>query len=297
MIADVQDVVFLIGGDKVLDDVSIKIEKGSFFTLFGLDDAGKTTLLNLLCGFCRPDEGYVEVCGQDPSSGVINGRGLRFVPDDIIWEDFLTGRAYLDFCRQNSTYYKVELEQELCRIFQLPLDRKLTTLTYEENKMLQIAGAVSAMPEMLVLDEPKNFLGRNTYRKLLDCLEWLCKKGMTILLAAEAYADVRSYCTHYAYLKEGKIVAAAKVPIPDYRKKMVIVDKREDLAEQETKKRAILSDAMEKCIAIRRDRMYYLYTGDCRQLCDVIMQSGCKDLIIEELTLEEELDQDYTRWT
>lgn len=287
MIADVQDVVFFIGKDKALDDVSIKIEKGSFFALFGADGAGKTTLLNLLCGFCRPDEGRVEVFGQDPSGGMISGRGLRFVPDDIIWEDFLTGQTYLDFCKQSSTYYKTELERELCRIFQLPLDRRLKTLTYEENKMLQIAGAICAMPELLILDEPKNFLGRDTYRKLLDCLEWLCKNGMTILLAAEAYADVRSYCTHYAYLKEGKITAAAKVPIPDYRKKVVIVDKKKD----------ILSDAMEKCIAIRRDRMYYLYSGDSCRLCDVIMQSGCEDLIIEELTLEEELDQDYTRWT
>lgn len=287
MIAVLNNISLFAGKKIILDNIHINIDEGSLFGLFGDDNSGKTSLLYILCGLCKPNQGNVEVCEKDP---FFMGETLRFLPDDIIWENSMSGKKYFDFCKENSPLYNIELEMSLCERFQVSIKEQLCDMTYRNNKMIQIIGAISSMPKLLVLDEPKNFLDKSTFYDLLECLEELCSNGMTVVITAKTYQSIRGYCTHYAYIKEGSIVAANQVPIPDYRKKIVtFYGACESIKES-------LTQLMQQKISEYRKKSCYLYEKSTQELVAFLTQGGYEDVIIEELTLEEELDRDYSRW-
>ena len=287
MIAVLNNVNLFANNKTILNNVDINIDEGNFFCLFGDTNAGKTSFLHVLCGLCKPNQGMVEVCGKDP---FYTGKDLRFLPDDIIWENLMSGKKYLDFCKENSSLYNAELETKLCKHFQVSVKERLTDMTYRNNKMVQIIGAISSMPKLLVLDEPKNFLDKITFYDLLEYLEHLCINGMTIVITAKTYQDIRGFCTHYAYLKEGNIMATSKVPVFDYRKKIItFYNATKSLKES-------ISKISNQKISEYKNKSCYLYEKNINELGAILTQEDYEDMVIEELTLEEELNQDYSRW-
>lgn len=276
---DIRNVSYSYGKHRALDHVNLNINEKNFSVLFGADDAGKTTLLHLIMGFNPKYQG--EILWEE-------GRPmLRFVPDDIIWEKSMTVGQYMKFAGKASSRYDEELQSQLCEEFSVSLDAQLLDLTYQENKMAQIITALCAIPDFLILDEPMNFLDSGTYLKLLDILQEMNRKGMGILLAAEKYENVKERCSCYAYLKEGKIIASGEVPVPDYRKKIVTVTGgRQDS----------LSAVMEKVSDLGEEKAAYLYQNSMEELPAILNEVEARDFIVEEMTLEEELESDFSRW-
>lgn len=288
---EIEKVTVSFGKLAALEDVCLSVKEGEFWGLFGEDDAGKTTLLHVIMGFCTAYQGTVTVMEREQCirDALLCGQ-IRFVPDDIIWEGEMTAYQYFECAEGASENYDVELQQRLCESFGIPIQDTLLSMTYQENKLVQIIAAVCASPRLLILDEPVDFLSKAAYRSLLLLLRELHKKGMTIIVAAEKYEDVRGFCDHFAYLKEGRLSAAAEVPEPDIRKKVVTVT---GLA-GEAKTR--LEEHMTCCISEYGDRSVYLYEGKGSRLSRILTGTAGEDWLVEELTLEEELDQNYERW-
>ena len=264
----------------MLDQINLHINEKNFSVLFGTDDAGKTTLLYLIMGFAPMYQGNIV---WDSDKAPI----IRFIPDDIIWEKSMTVGQYMGFARKAASRYDQELQSRLCEEFAVPLDGQLLDLTYQENKVAQIVTALCANPDFLILDEPMNFLDSGTYLKVLDLLQERNQKGMGILLAAEKYEDAKGRCGSYAYLKEGKIIASGEVPDPDYRKKIVTITG----GRQEG-----LNAVMDKVADMGEEKAAYLYGGAMEELPAILNEAGGRDFTVEEPTLEEELEEDYSRW-
>lgn len=274
------NISYSYGKHQVLDQLNLHINEKAFSVLFGADDTGKTTLLHLIMGFAPCNQG--NILWDEEKSPV-----LRFIPDDIIWEKSMTVRRYMKFASKVTLEYDQEFQNQLCEAFSVPLDVQLLDLTYQENKMAQIITALCANPTFLILDEPMNFLDNETYLKVLDLLQERNRKGMGILLAAEKYEDVKGRCGAYAYLKEGKILASAEVPTPDYRKKIVTVTGG---------RQGNLKTVMNRVADLGEEKAAYLYQGSMEELPAILNEARGKDFTVEELTLEEELEENYSRW-
>lgn len=277
---ELNNISYSYGKRQALDQINLHINEKSFSVLFGADDAGKTTLLHLIMGFVPCNQG--DILWEEEKPHV-----LRFVPDDIIWEKAMTVKKYMRFANKAASDYDQDLQNKLCEEFSVPLDAQLLDLTYQENKMAQIVTALCANPDFLILDEPMNFLDNETYLKVLDMLQERNRRGMGILLTTEKYGDAKGRCTDYAYLKEGKILASGEVPVPDYRKKIVTVTG----GRQEG-----LEAVMDKVAELGEEKAAYLYQGAMEELPAILNQAGGRDFTVEELTLEEELEKDYSRW-
>lgn len=285
---EIRDVSKWYDKEQILNRVSFTVKKGDFFALFGPDDAGKSTLLHILMGFDTDYQGSAEMFGKKANILNVHERNqVRFVPDDIIWESNSTASSYLKFIQAASIRYNMELQETLCSEFEIPLEEKLLEMTYQQNKLVQIVGAVCAEPNFLILDEPANFLEQKTYRRLLEYLKKWNQLGMGILIAVEKYADVRGICKSYAYLKEGIFVAMGNVSDNDVRCKVVtITDGNAEYLEKN----------MEQCIEEHGNKKIYLYKREMNRLADILSKSECSDWIVEEMTLEEELESDFSRW-
>ena len=160
-------------------------------------------------------------------------------------------------------------------------------MTYEENKLVQIIGAICAKPKLLIMDEPKNYLTTEKYRMVLEDLSRLNRNGVTIVMAVDKFNDLKGYCNRYAYLKEGAL--AGKGKIPGRISKIKIVTVRNGNIK-------LIEKYMAKCIAVRRDERIYLYKGDVQMLFAVLYKADCEDCMIEDMTLEERIDRDFSRW-
>ncbi len=275
-------------GKQVLNHVEFKVKEGDFFALCGSDDAGKTTLLHVLMGFHTAYTGKVYIMGTRPNNLNAEQRSkVRFVPDDIIWDRQLTAEDYFSMAREAAVNYDSALQKRLCDKYDVPIYNKLLSMSYKGNKLVQIIAAICARPRLLILDEPKNFLDRKSYKMVLEDLRQMNRSGTTILLAAEKYSDVEGYCTYYAYLKEGELVSSGKL-IKRTRKCKIVTVRGGNVD--------FLEKHMERCISERRGEKVFLYKGDSQMLFLLLYKADCEDCTVEDMTLEEELDRNFDRW-
>ena len=199
----------------------------------------------------------------------------------------MTGRQYLRMAQSVTTSFDYSLVEQLCTEFDVPVDQELMEMTYQENKLVQVIAAIGAKPELLVLDEPANFFTGQTYVKLLGWIKKCNEAGMSILMATESYADVWGYATAYAFLKEGNVIQAGKVPHPDYRAKVVAVAGGDV---------TYIKERFPHVIRELNDRLWFAYRGAAIPLMRELDRAQCADVVIEEMTLEEELENDFSRW-
>lgn len=273
---------------SVLSDVNLSVEESDFLVLFGSDGSGKTALLNIAMGFDLDYEGQASLFGEDVRRlSRVNYRRVRFVPDDILRMEGMTGREYLEMAGAASVDYSKKIEAVMCGHFQISLDEQLLSMTYRNNKLVQITAAVAAKPQLLILDEPINFLDADTYHKLLRLLANWSKNLMGVLLVAEKYEQADGLARHYAYMREGRIVRTEAVPEEDFRTKIVTLTGG---------RAAELEPLLKTCIAKKNGRYTYSIKSSSESLMRMLSVCNCTDVVIEEMTLQEELEEDYSRW-
>ena len=270
-----------------ISNKKMKIKEGDFIVLFGSDAAGKTHLLHTIMRLQRQETGEVNIL-MDPDKGEEERlRNIRIVPDEIIEEPVATGRDYLSYAQACTKDYDLELQENLCERFKLPLDEQLSNMTIQENKMVQITAALCAMPSILILDEPMNFLTDPTYMEVLRLLKKLTEKRMGVFITTEKYANSFGYCTQRAFMKDREIILYEEVPQYDIRKKIVTIvgGNREDIKE-----------LMDKTIYEDQNMGVYLCIKEFKSLLQLIENTHCIDWYVEKMTLEEEVLNDFSRW-
>ena len=197
-------------GDIQLNNINLEVTSGDFYIICGPDDAGKTEILNAIMGINIPATGQITYKEDNVKRlSLAKRRTIRFVPDEILMEKNVTGAKYLgDILKRYGAKDDIGVEQ-LLQYFGVNADELLMEMTFEDNKMVYILGALMTAPELLILDEPSNFLTEVTMSKLLKLLQKLNACGMTILMATESYEQAEEYCSKYMYLKDGEVVSVS----------------------------------------------------------------------------------------
>lgn len=271
----------------LLNQVSFSLKKKDFCILFGPQNAGKTLLLHIIMGFLPKYQGNIKRLDIkiNHSFNKTNMK-MRFVPEAIAWEDNITIASYLNMAAPLENY-DVELQNKLWQEFQLPTDKKMLQMSYEQNKLIQILTAVCSGSDILVLDNPGFYLNSSTYERVLHYLRIWVKTGKIVLLASRDYPNAAKYANCYAYLKQGQLISFGRINRPDYRQKIVTVTGGDY---------TYLEKKMDKCIIKEKRTRVYLYTGNMKELPNILHTARCQDSTIEELTMEEELEKNYSGW-
>lgn len=262
-----------------LNNISFRVEKGDFLLLFGEDNAGKTALLYQILGLHHFRDGEILFDEQ---------KNIRFVPDSICMEQ-VTAREYFATLSKLYPEYQEEDVVDMCEYFGIDSDMMLTDMTYNENKLVMIIGAIVTMPKLLILDEPLNFLTAESGKKLLGFLKFLSSRGVAILLTSEESKEIWGYCNRYIRIQEGTIVSQGN--IADYLgvQRAVTIDVAEASRAQ-----SLLGNPVAKT----NQNVTFLYDKkkQTKSLADILNLLKVSDIEIENLTLEEMLDKDYARW-
>ena len=207
----VEGLVKRYGDRTVVDDVDLGVRGGEIVALLGRNGAGKTTIVECIEGYRRPDGGRVRVLGEDPRAGGETGRRLRARMGQLLQEGGFDIRARpLETLRQYAGFHRAPREpDELIELLGL---REVAETPYRrlsggERQRLGLAVALVGQPEVLILDEPTAGMdpeARATVRYLLGTLR---DAGVATLLTSHDLLDVERVADRVVVLRTGRIVA------------------------------------------------------------------------------------------
>lgn len=170
------------GDTKAVDDLSFSVEKGTFFSFLGINGAGKSTTISMICGELTSDAGEIYIEGKDIKTHMDEVRTTIGVVyqnsalDDVLTVyDNLKYRAALYGITGNSFKKKLE-ELSILLDFKDFLKKPLNKLSGGQRRRIDIARALIHEPELLILDEPTTGLDPQTRKILWKVIDNLRKE-------------------------------------------------------------------------------------------------------------------------
>jgi len=209
-IISIQNLWFSYNGHEALRGVNLSVGQGEFVALMGRNGSGKTTLLKHLVGLLRPQEGQIELWGED-----IKGKGTEDIarrvgyvpqnPGSLLFADTL--REELDFTRRSHGLETGNYE-ELLRSLHLEqyADTYPRDLSSGERQRTAMAAILVAEPEIILLDEPTRGLDYYQKRTLIDILSGMQAEGKTIIMSTHDVELVAQGADRVVILGEGQVV-------------------------------------------------------------------------------------------
>lgn len=201
------------GDVKAVQDLSFRVKEGELFAFLGVNGAGKSTTINIMCGQLSKDSGAVVIDGADLDSSVTHiKRGLGVVFQNSVLDaalnvyDNLQSRAAL-YGITGAAFKKRLAELAELLEFENLLKRTVGKLSGGQRRRIDIARALLNRPRILILDEPTTGLDPQTRKILWDVISNLRKnENMTVFLTTH-YMEEAAEADYVVILDSGRIVA------------------------------------------------------------------------------------------
>lgn len=202
---------------KAVDNISFNVREGELFAFLGLNGAGKSTTINIMCGALGKDEGKIYIDGKDIDEEMDEvKKSLGIVFQNSVLDKYLS--AY-DNLRTRGLMYGLSVKDfndklnELTDLLDLKniLKKPLSKLSGGQRRRIDIARALIHNPKILILDEPTTGLDPQTRIMVWNVLNKLRKEmGLTVFLTTH-YMEEASEADYVVILDNGKIVAEGTV--------------------------------------------------------------------------------------
>ncbi len=198
-----------------LRGVDLAVPRGSICGFLGRNGAGKTTTIKVLLGMARPGGGAARVFGlpaADAAASVEIRRRTGFVSEDKDLYDYMTAGDMIRFTAPLFPRWRRDLEQRYVRKFELPLDRRVKTLSRGTRTKLALLLALCRGAELLILDEPTSGLDPAVTDEVLQALvSHVAGEEMTVFFSSHQIAEVDQIADHVAILDKGRTVVAGEL--------------------------------------------------------------------------------------
>jgi general nucleoside transport system ATP-binding protein len=210
------------GAFVALDDVSIKIEAGSFHALLGENGAGKSTLVKCLVGYYRPDSGSVVVNKRErsirsPQDSHALGIGMVYqhftlVPSMTVAENLVMSRGdvslVVNWCRERE-----RLDEFMRTVpFKVRLDVPVAALAAGEKQKVEILKQLYLRCRFSILDEPTSVLTPQEADEVLGLLKDMARAdSVTVLMITHKFREVMAFADRVSVLRKGRLAGEGAV--------------------------------------------------------------------------------------
>lgn len=201
------------GSVKAVNDLSFHVRPGELFAFLGVNGAGKSTTISIMCGQLKADSGSVKISGLDADkdiAGITRRLGVVFqgsvLDKPLSVRDNLESRAALYGITGKAFENRL---RELCELLDFSdlLDRSVGKLSGGQRRRIDIARALLHSPEILILDEPTTGLDPQTRKLLWNVVRSLREtENMTVFLTTH-YMEEAADADYVVILDSGSIAA------------------------------------------------------------------------------------------
>ena len=204
VVLSLNDIHVSFDGNPVLNGVSVELYPGEVLGIRGENAAGKSTLLSVMAGILRPQQG---------TRAAAPGAKIRIVPQDIALYPSLTGKQNLEFFAEADGFFgsaERNRVNEMLRIFNLESSAKKRVETYSGGMKRRLNMAVSLIrtPDILLLDEPTVGADTHSVGIMLGCIKALKELGTSIVLISHNRSDLDAVCDRTVELRNGILLGA-----------------------------------------------------------------------------------------
>ena len=143
------------GAVEAIEGLTLTVPEESVFALIEPNGAGKTTTIKTLMNILRPTSGRAEILGVDSRKlGPAQFAQVGYVSENQSLPDWMAVHYFLSYCRRFYPAWDNDLLNALVRLFDLPLDRKLGSLSRGMRVKVAFASSLAYHPRLIILDEP-----------------------------------------------------------------------------------------------------------------------------------------------
>lgn len=199
-----------------IKNIDFEIAQYGIYGLLGSNGAGKSTIMNIMCGVLRQTAGDVYIKGIDTKKNPTEAKKLiGFLPQippllpDLNIQEYLTHCANLRRIEASKVKEAVDEALEKCAISHFR-KRLIKNLSGGFQQRVGIAQAIIHKPQLVVLDEPTNGLDPNQIIEIRALIKEIAQQR-TVLLSTHILSEVQATCDHIKMVEEGKLVFSGSV--------------------------------------------------------------------------------------
>jgi general nucleoside transport system ATP-binding protein len=197
---------------KANDSVNLQVAPGEIHAVLGENGAGKSTMMKMIYGAVRPDEGEIRWNGQ--AVNIRNPQEARLLGISMVFQHFslfdtLTAAENV-WLGLDKSLSLAEVTQRMMKVekeYGLDVEpmRPVHTLSVGERQRVEIVRALMTKPSLLILDEPTSVLTPQAVDKLFVVLRKLAAEGTSILYISHKLDEIRTLCHNCTVLRGGKV--------------------------------------------------------------------------------------------
>jgi ABC-2 type transport system ATP-binding protein len=202
-------------GDRVaVDDVDLRVPRGSAFGYLGPNGAGKTTLIRMLLGLTGATSGTMHLLGRPvPAERRAALARVGAIVEEPRFHGHLTGRENLTViaaAREPEAHDRIDGALARAGLSQRA-DERVKRYSLGMRQRLGVARSLLADPELLILDEPTNGLDPAGMREFRDMIRGFVAEGRTVLLSSHLLDEVEKICDAVAIVDRGRVVMQGSI--------------------------------------------------------------------------------------
>lgn len=215
---------------KVLDDVSMHVRPGTVYGLIGANGAGKTTLINHIIGSLQADSGEITVAGENVLKSEKSKERVLTISDEWFYFAAYTVKDMMKFYRDIYPGFSMDRYKAIGGILDIDEKRQIRKLSKGMKKQVAFWLCLSAMPDLLILDEPLDGLDPVMRKQVLSLvLGDVADRQMTVLVSSHNLRELEDICDWVGIIHKGKMVL--EKPLDDlkgnvYKYQLIVSDNR-----------------------------------------------------------------------
>jgi len=207
---NINNLNFNYGKLKVIDNLSLRIPKGTSFGLLGANGAGKTTLIRLMVGLLKPASGTVLCLGNAPKPA--NARSRGYMPQLPSLYNELSVKQNIEFFAKiyglRDGKQRAQRVEEIIKVIDLQSKAKeqVYNLSGGMKQRVSLACAIVHNPPLIFLDEPTVGLDPDLRAHFWEFFTGLTRGGTTLIVSSHTMDDA-AHCDQLVFLRAGKVIA------------------------------------------------------------------------------------------
>lgn len=268
-VIDIQHLKKYYGKHMGAEDVTLSVKKGEIFGFLGSNGAGKSTTIRCLLGLIQASSGQMTLFGDRYGSLTENLKHIGYMPSEVMFYPNMKVKDVIAFAAKSRKKDCSQEADRLCRLLEVPLEKKIEDLSLGNRKKVGIVCALQHQPELLILDEPTSGLDPLMQERFFSLVKEACAAGSTCFLSSHVLSDIKNYCSRAAIIKDGKILK---------------IDTIENLTHSQSKRVTVWKDNKQES---------FTFTGFSSDLLARLTDMQADDFLVEEPPLEDLFLQYY----